>query len=124
MTKSQITLEEALELVDFIFDEEKGWQVEDVKSDVRRSVWGDVGGYVEGNVYYIKGFVDVVKGDVGIIRGNVDYVKGDVKGYVFGTIKDREWQFIETPKEKLERLIQADACKSEILDALNEMENN
>ena len=37
-SKPQIPLEEALKLVDFTFDEEKGWQVEDVKCDVKRSV--------------------------------------------------------------------------------------
>lgn len=42
--KPQITLKEALELVSFTFDEEEGWQVEEVLGDVGQNVWGTING--------------------------------------------------------------------------------
>ena len=44
MTEPQITLKEALELVIFTFDEEEGWQVEEVLGDVGQNVWGSING--------------------------------------------------------------------------------
>ena len=71
----QITLEEALELVEFELAPE-GWRVKNVKGsvygDVLGKVWGDVCGIVYGNVY--------------------------------GTINGRQWTFIGTPKEALNQL--------------------
>jgi outer membrane lipoprotein SlyB len=95
------TMEEVLELVDFGRDDEgelfvetvKGRVAFDVKGDVMGNVWGGVGGSVWGDVWG-----DVwrdVKGDV----------MGKVWGNVKGTIGGRDWQFIETPKEKIIRLI-------------------
>ena len=87
----QITIEEALELVEFEFLPE-GWRVKNVKG----SLYGDV----RGNVY------------------------GDVWCNVRGTINGRKWQFVETPKEKLRRLIDEDADKDTLLAALDQLEDS
>ena len=91
------TIEEVLELVEFDRDKDGNLRVK----KVRGNVWGNVQGYVWGNV------MDDVKGDVrGNVWGNVmDDVKGDVQGYVRGKISGREWQYVETPKERAIRLI-------------------
>ena len=147
MRIERITLKEALELVSFIFDEDDGWQVKDVKGDVKNSVHGDIWGDVEsvkgdvdtvrGDVTYVEGNVGTVSGDVTYAEGNVGTVRGDVEdalgdvGYVWGnvrrslkgTINDREWKFVETPKEKLQRLIK-ESGDFELLEAFNQMENN
>ena len=102
MTK-QITLEEALKLVSFAKDEDGKWQVEDVCSDIHGYVLGDV----YGNVY-------------GSIWGSVD-----------GDIKSGEWQRVETPKEKFQRLIEegsrseiSPVFKEQLLEAFNQLEEN
>ena len=124
MTKSQITLKEALKLVSFqLIDGE--WHVKDVKynvyGNVRGNVWGNVGGNVGGNVF---GNVDVVKGNVGTVCGDVKCnVRGDVGGDVKGTIDGKKWQFVETPREKLTRLIE-ESDESELLKILDKLENN
>lgn len=96
---NQITLEKALELVEFELGP-KGWRVKNVKGhvwgDVWYNVWGDVGGDVRHNVW----------------------------GNVGGTIKGRRWKFIETPKEKLKRLIEEGADKAQLLEAFNQLEDN
>ena len=53
----------------------------------------------------------------------VENVYGDV-GNVWGTINGRKWQFVETPKEKLKRLIDEDATKAQLLEAINQLEDN
>ena len=131
----QITLEEALKLVSFYHRGACGWQVRDVNGTLYGHVHGSVGGYVDGdvngNVYgdvkgtvygNVRGNVDVdVKGSV---KGNVDgRVYGDVAGLVFGEINGREWKFIETPKEQLQRLLDG-ASEEELLKLINQMENN
>jgi len=98
MTK-QITLQQLLELVTVKQDSNGGWHIVDVKDNVQ----GDVSGYV--------------KGDVG---GDVC---GDVLGSVYGTINGRGWQYIETPKERLGRLIKATGSK-QLLEAFNQLEDN
>ena len=126
MTK-QITLEEVLSLGSFKYDDRHGWQILDVKSDVTGDVcanvhggiYGDVGGDIYG---VIGGHVD------GSIVGNVDGnvfgdVGGDVKGTVKGKINHRPWQFIETPKEKFQRLLQG-TRNQELIDAFNQLEDN
>lgn len=75
------TMEEVLELVEFDRDKDGNLRVK----KVRGNVWGNVQGYVWGNV--------------------MDDVKGDVRGYVRGKISGREWQYVETPKERAIRLI-------------------
>ena len=93
--QQQIPLEKALKLVDFDFIE-GSWQVKHVKCDV----WGSVGGDVGGSVY------------------------GDIGSMAHGTINGRKWQFVETPKEKLKRLIDEGADKDQLLEAFNQLENN
>ena len=80
---NQITLEEALELVEFELDPE-GWRVK----QVRGSVWGHVWGGVRGSV-------------AGDVQGNV---QGNIGGNLHGTIRGRQWKFIETSKEELNQL--------------------
>ena len=140
MTKSQITLEEALELVLFFFDEEKGWQVLNVDSSVHGNIFGDVdmvigdigcvtgdvNRRVWGNVHYVRGNVNTVLGNVHDVIGNVDIVEGDVgkvKGDVKGSIYGRDWKFLETPREKLTRLIKK-SSDDELLKILDKLENN
>ena len=75
------TMEEVLEIVEFDRDENVGLRVRKVYS----TVWGDVCGDVVGNV-----------------KGNV---WENINGTVNGKISGREWQFVETPKERAIRLI-------------------
>ena len=84
----EITLEQAFELVEYIYSD-GDWRV----LNVCGSVYGSVGGSV----------------------------RGDVGGSVVGTISGRQWQFVETPLEKLKRLIESDAPKDQVLAALEEM---
>jgi len=76
----QITLEEALELVEFELGPE-GWRVKHVKGGVYGDVLGKVWGDVCCNVY----------------------------GNVYGTINGRQWMFIGTPKEELNQLEDSNA---------------
>jgi hypothetical protein len=99
----QITLEKALELVEFELCPE-GWRVKNVKG----GVYGDVQHNVQGDVW-------------GDVQGTV---QGDVWGDVWGTISGRQWEFIETPKEKLRRLIDEDADKDQLLAALDQLEDS
>ena len=66
----QITLEEALELVEFQQDVCGGWRV----------------GTVKGNCHVVKGHCTIVEGDCVCVRGKVRC-----------TINGREWKFIEEP---------------------------
>ena len=72
---------------------------------------------VEQNSYGYWRIVDVK----GTVYGNVE---GDVGGYVSGTINAREWEYVETPKDKLKRLIEEGADKGQLLEAFNELDNN
>jgi hypothetical protein len=101
---NQITLEEALKLVEFKEGCPGHWYVAAVKGDC---------GVVEGNCKTVKGYCGTVEGDCGI-----------VKGEVCQTINGRQWQYVETPKEKLKRLIEAEADHEQLLEAFNEMEDN
>ena len=104
---NQITIEEALELVEFELGP-GGWRVKHVNGNVLGDVCGDVWGNVRGDVR----------------RNVLGNVKGSVGGNVGGTINGRQWQFVETPKEKLKRLIDEGADRDEILKALNQLEDN
>jgi len=95
----QITLEEALELVTFHQNFDGDWLVNHVKSAVH--------GNVEGSVF-------------GDIKKNVC---GNICGNLYGTINGRKWQFVETPKEKLQRLIE-ETGNQELIDAFNQLEDN
>ena len=97
---AKITLEEALKLVTFYKGIDGTWYVKHVN--------GNVHGIVGGNV-------------VGDITGSVC---GKICGVVLGTINGRKWQIVETPKEKLRRLIEEDADKAEVLEAFNQLEDN
>ena len=131
----QITLEEALELVEFDPLPE-GWRVKHVNGDVCGSVNGDVWENVYGNVCGdvrrdVWGNVcgNVRRNVQGNVQGNVGGavcvdVQGNVWGNVGGTINGRQWKFIETPKEKLKRLIEEGADKAQLLEAFNQLEDN
>ncbi len=106
MTK-QITLEEALDLVSFCYGGDSGWQVRSVFSDVGGNVHGSVGGDVAGDVH-------------GNVFGNC---QKHVFGNVGGKINGHEWDFVETPKDKLQRLI-TESGNQELIDTFNQMENN
>lgn len=94
--QGNITLEEALRLVTFKQASNGSWGVYHVHCDVAGSVDGDVAGSVYGHVV----------------------------GTVYGTISGRAWQFIETPREKLKRLIEEGANKDQLLEAFNQLEDN
>ena len=81
--QKQITLEEALNLFDFEYNEGE-WRIVGVKTNV----WGD---------------------------GQIN---------VWGTINGRKWEFVETPREKLKRLIEEGADKAQLLEAFNQLEDN
>ena len=102
----EITLEQALGLVEYVYVDGH-WQVLHVGGNVGGMVYGSVGGNVYGSVG-------------GNVRGNVG---GNVRGNVGGTINGRRWQLIETPFEKLKRLIESDAPKGQVLEALTEIES-
>ena len=108
----QITLEEALQLVSFESDEQGKWRLIDVHTTICGTVKGDVSN--------IKGNVGTIVGDVGTVKGDV----GTVVGTVYGNISGRKWQFTETPKEKLKRLIEEGASKHELLEAFNQLEES
>lgn len=94
--QKQITLEEALELVEFQQDVCGGWRV----------------GTVKGNCHVVKGHCTIVEGDCVCVRGKVRC-----------TINGREWKFIETPEQKFRRLLDATGDK-ELIDAFNRFEKN
>lgn len=110
----QIPIEKALNLVEFEFVE-GAWRVKHVKGDVYGDVHGDVWINVRGRVL----------GDVRSVEGDVlGHVRGNVWSNVGGTINGRKWQFVETPKEKLKRLIDEGAGKAQLVEAINQQENN
>ena len=123
-----ITLEELLELVTVKKDCGGDWCITfingSVHGNINGNVEGSVFGFVDGNVYgHIGGYVDddvrgYVGGDVG---GNVF---GNVDGVVCGTINGRKWQSVETPKDKLKRLIEEGADQEQLLEAFNQLEDN
>ena len=78
MTKEQITLTEALDLVSFQLIAGK-WQVKHVKGNVCGHVCGDVWGSVFGSVL----------GDV----------LTNILGRVFGTINGKHWGYVKTSQE-------------------------
>jgi len=75
--------------------------------------------------------VNTVFGDCSTVKGDCGTVEGDctvIKGTVLTTIKGRKWHFIETPAEKLERLIVSNSnlqseMKDEMIKTLNEIIN-
>ena len=101
---NQITREELLELITVAKNPDGSWRI----IDVYGTVYGDVRGF-----------------DGGDVRGTVyGTVYGNVCGDVLGTINGREWQYVETPKEKLERLVIEGATKEQLLEAVNQLEDD
>ena len=66
-----------------------------------------------------------IDGDVrGTVYGDVNGdVEGDVRGYVDGTINGRKWESVESPKDKLQRLI-TESGNQELIDTFNQLEDN
>jgi hypothetical protein len=118
------TIREILKLVGFERNPLGVLRIKTVKDDVLGNIYGNVFGDVRGNV---KGDVwNCVEGSVGdCVGGNVGNVLGDVGGYVKGsvngTINGRQWQFVETPKEKAIRLIR-EGKSEEAIKVLEESE--
>jgi hypothetical protein len=90
----QITLDEALRLVDFDQYRDGSWRVKTVKD----------------YCHTVKGYCHTVQGDCGTVEGRVLY-----------TINGRQWRYVETPKEKIVRLVEEGASKEELLKALEEL---
>jgi len=65
----------------------------------------------------------VATGRTWVVQDVKSDVLGNVEGGVCGTINDRKWQFIETPKEKLQRLIE-ETYNQELIEAFNQLEDN
>lgn len=104
MTKREITREEIDQLVEF-------------------RQWPSGGWYV----HSVNGYCYKVKRDCHIVEGNCDYVRQDVyqvDGTVHNTINGRDWQFEETDKETLERLIEEGLPRYMLQDALDQMEED
>jgi hypothetical protein len=104
----QITLEQALELVDFDQGNDGTWHVTVVKGFCS-FVKGDCG-TVEGNCGTVKGYCGTVEGNCGI-----------VDGCVLDTINGRQWQYVETPRERVMRLVKEGAAIDELLKALEQL---
>jgi hypothetical protein len=124
----ELTMQEVLELIEFerdlsgvllvkkvkssVWGNVEGAVYGDVYGDVGCSVWGNVKGNVGGDVYgHVKG------GICGGVGGNI---YNDVKGDVYGAIKGREWDFVETNKERAIRLMR----QGEIEEAIKVLEEN
>ena len=106
MTK-QITLEEALKLVTFHDTGDREWVVLSVNGDVNGNISGNVDGNIGGTIF-------------GTVYGDVAH---NVAGTVLGTINGRKWKFVETPKEKLQRLIE-ESGNQELIDTFNQLEDS
>jgi len=65
----------------------------------------------------------VATGRTWVVQDVKSDVLGNVEGGVWGTINGLKWQFVETPKEKLQRLIK-ETGNQELLEAFNRVEDN
>ena len=74
--------------------------------------------------YQVTGEGWVVCDVHGSVCGDVNGgIGGNIDGYVCGTINGRNWGFIETPKDKLQRLI-TESGNQELIDTFNQLEDN
>jgi len=126
----QITRDELLDLIRVKKGPDGNWCISgvltDVYGDVRGNIYGDVRGPANGSVGFVRGHTGVrVHGDVcGTVGGNVrGNVYGIVGGTVGGTINGKHWQHVETPRQKVERLIK-ETGHTELLEAFNQLEEN
>jgi len=94
----QITLEDALELVEFEHGS-SGWRVKNVQGSVGGSVWGDVWGSVWGSVGC------------------------SVWGSVGCAIKGQKWEYAETHRERFERLL-VETKNEELIEAFKRLEDS
>ena len=98
-TNDRPTIEQVLKLVAFGRNMHGEWRIYSILGDIAF----DVHGHIRGSVY----------GDI----------HEDVTGRVLGKINGRNWQSIESPMEKLGRLIK-ESGDEEMLEAFNQLENN
>ena len=129
----KITLEQVLKLVSFMKNLNGDWKVLSVYHCVHGDVYGDVRGNVYGSVGDVVGNVrgnvfGIVSADVcGDVHGSVGTVHGDVCGHVHGTvngtINGHRWESVETPQERLERLIQ-ESGDQELIKAFKQLQEN
>jgi hypothetical protein len=96
----QITRDELLDLIRVEKGPDGTWRIRNVKAKVYGDIYGDVVGSVGGH-----------------LGGHVDGVLG-------GTINGKHWQYVETPTEKLQRLVIEGATKEELLLAIDQLEDN
>ena len=129
----QITLEKALELVDFEFVD-GAWRVKRVAGgfiDMRNLMTEqpmaeqitleEALELVEFQKDCLgKWYVRAVKGNCDIVEGNCDIVEGTV----YQTINGRKWQYVETPKEALKRLVKEGADEDKLLVVIEQLEDN
>jgi hypothetical protein len=99
------TIQEILSVVTFNRDANGRLVINDVYGYVSGSVMGNVRGNVKGNIG-------------GCVWGSVE---GDVQGGVKGEISGCKWRYVETPKEKVIRLIR-EGNAEEAIKALQEGE--
>jgi len=92
---NQITLDEALKLVDFDQLQNGQWYVKTVK----------------GNCITVQGYCEVIYGNVHTVEGRV-----------VATINGREWQYVDDPRERVARLLKEGAPKEELLEALEQLD--
>ena len=134
----QITLQECLDLVEFRKYSDGEWYVDIVKGNCN-AVHGDVDyvggdcGAVEGNCGTVGGNCETVEGNCGtlegsclVVKGSCDMIEGScifVEGHVHGTINGRKWQYVETPKERFERLLE-ETEDEELIEAFKQLEDN
>jgi outer membrane lipoprotein SlyB len=91
------TMQEVLKLVTFGRGSGGDLFVRQVHGDIKEDVRGGVGGSVKG---FVHG--DVWGSVLGDVKGNVI---GNINGNVHGRINGKEWTLVESPKEKIIRMI-------------------
>ena len=98
-TDNNPTIKQVLKLVAFSKNIDGEWRIHSVLEDIAFDVLGDIRGSVYGNIHQ------------------------DVTGEVLGKINGRNWQSIESPMEKLGRLIKENG-DAEMLETFNQLKDN